>query len=108
MAQKFSKLDLAHAYLQLCLENKSESLVTVNTHCDLLEYNQLSFGVSTAPAIFQQNIDSQGILNVCAYLDDIIITRKTEKEHFTEYASSVIQAAKSWLAFKEFKVLFYG
>ena len=67
---KFSKLDLAHAYLQLCLEDKSKSLVTINTHHGLFEYNRLPFGVSTAPAIFQQTIDSllQGTYSQCVCL----------------------------------------
>ena len=70
---KFSKLDLAHAYLQLCLDDKSKTLVTINTHRGLFQYNRLPFGVSAAPAIFQRTIDSllQGIPNTCAYLDDI-------------------------------------
>ena len=55
---KFSKLDLAHAYLQLCLD-KSKALVTINTHRGLFEYNCLPFGVFTAPGIFQQTIDSK-------------------------------------------------
>ena len=46
---KFSKLDLAHAYLQFCLADKSIALVTINTHCGLFEYNRLPFGVRTAP-----------------------------------------------------------
>ena len=39
--------------------------------------------MASAPAIFQRTIDSilQGIPNTCAYLDDIIVTGKSETEH---------------------------
>ena len=80
---KFSKLDLAHAYQQVCLDEASKHLTTINTHRGLFIYNRLPFGVSTAPAIFQRIVDSllQGIANVVAYLDDILITGRNDEEH---------------------------
>ena len=105
---KFSKLDLAHAYLQLCLDDKSKSLVTINTHRGLFEYNRLPFGVSTAPAIFQRTIDSllQGIPNVCAYLDDIIITGKTEEEHLQNLSAVLSKLQEAGLRLKRSKCYF--
>ena len=105
---KFSKLDLAHAYLQLCLDDKSKSLVTINTHRGLFEYNRLPFGVSTAPAIFQRSIDSllQGIPNVCAYLDDIIITGKTEEEHLQNLSAVLSKLQEAGLRLKRSKCYF--
>ena len=81
--QAFSKLDLAHAYLQLELNGESKKLVTINTQKGLFQYNRLPFGVSAAPSIFQRTIEGvlQGIPNVCVYLDDILITGKTNSEH---------------------------
>ena len=104
---KFSKLDLAHVYLQLCLDEKSKSLVTINTHHGLFQYNQLPFGISASPTIFQRTIDSllQGIPNVCAYLDDILITGASEKEHL-QNLYSVVQTTRSRLTVEEIKVLF--
>ena len=80
---KFSKLDLAHAYQQVCLDESSKHLTTINTHHGLFAYNRLPFGVSTVPAIFQRLVDSllQGIPNVGAYLDDILITGRNDEEH---------------------------
>ena len=79
----FSKLDLAHAYLQVPLEEDSKDLVAINTHKGLYRYNRLPFGVSAAPSIFQRIME--GILRdlpgVCIYLDDILITGKTETAH---------------------------
>ena len=44
--QKFSKLDLSHAYQQVLLEEKSRKFVTINTHRGLYHYNRLPFGVA--------------------------------------------------------------
>ena len=79
----FSKLDLAHAYQQLELDDESKKFVVINTHKGLFRYNSLPFGVSAAPAIFQRTIEGilQGIFSVCVYLDDILVTGKTEEKH---------------------------
>ena len=81
--QSFTKLDLANAYLQLPLEDKSRNYVTINTHKGLFRYNRLPFGVASAPAVFQRTIESllQGIQRVVAYIDDILITGESEQEH---------------------------
>jgi len=57
----------------------------VNTHNVLFHFNRLLFGVASAPAIFQRIIEGilKGIQGVCIYLDDILITGKTEEEHLT-------------------------
>ena len=105
---KFSKLDLAHAYLQLCLDDKSKALVTINTHRGLFEYNRLPFGVCTAPGIFQRTIDSllQGIPNVCAYLDDIIVTGRNEEEHLRNLSAVLSKLQEAGLRLKKSKCYF--
>ena len=79
----FSKLDLAHAYQQIALDEASKKLVVINTQKGLYRYNRLPLGVSSAPAIFQRTIEGilRGISHVCVYLDDILVTGKTEAEH---------------------------
>lgn len=46
-------------------------------------FNQLPFGVPSAPSIFQRTMENilQGIDHVCVYLDDILVTGATEQEH---------------------------
>ena len=94
---KFSKLDLAHAYQQVPLDEQWKKLVVINTPKGLFRYNRLPFGISSAPAIFQRIIDGilQGILHVCIYLDDILITGEDDAEHLhtLELVLSRLEAA---------------
>ncbi|KFD60572.1 hypothetical protein M514_27238, partial [Trichuris suis] len=80
---KYSKLDLSDAYLQLELDEESKKILVINTHKGLFRYNRLPFGVSAAPSIFQRTMDRmlEGLPHVAAYLDDIIITGRTDEEH---------------------------
>ena len=84
-ARVFTKLDLAHAYLQLALDEESKKLVTVSIHKGLFRYNRLPFGVASAPAIFQSVIEGilSGIHHVNAYMDDVLVTNDTEAEHLS-------------------------
>ena len=54
---KFSKLDLAHAYQQIEVAENSREFLTINTHRGLYRYNRLPFGISSAPSIFQRQMD---------------------------------------------------
>ena len=79
---KFSKIDLADAYLLIELDNKSKDLVVINTHQGLYRYKRL-LGLSSAPAVFQKIVEKviRGIPGTANYLDDIIVMGTTEKEH---------------------------
>lgn len=79
----FSHIDLADAYLQIELDEKSKKLVTINTHLGLYEYQRLPFGVKSAPSIFQKLMDTllQNIKGAFSYLDDLIIASKDKDEH---------------------------
>ena len=82
--KKFTKIDLAHAYQQMLLDDQSKELVTINTHKGLYRYTRLPFGVASAPAMFQRTMDIilQGIPRVICYIDDILITGANEEEHY--------------------------
>ena len=81
--QKFSKLDLSQAYQQIRLDDDSRKFVTINTHLGLFQYTRVPFGIASAPALFQKTMDTllQGVPNTLCYLDDILITGKTDAEH---------------------------
>ena len=79
----FSKVDISDAYIQIEVEENSSKLQCVNTYRGLYEFYRLAFGVKVAPAIFQQVMDAMlGDLDFAtAYLDDILIPRKSVTEH---------------------------
>ena len=81
--KSFTKLNLAHAYNQIPLDEEAKKYVVINTHKGLYKYNHLPFGIASAPSMFQRVIESilQDIPNVCVYLDDILVTGKTDEEH---------------------------
>nr|XP_023665672.1 LOW QUALITY PROTEIN: uncharacterized protein K02A2.6-like [Paramormyrops kingsleyae] len=104
----FTKLDMSHAYQQLLLDEKSKEYVTINTHKGLFKYNRLVFGVASSPAIFQRTMDTllQGIPQVAAYLDDILITGTTEVEHLSNLEQVLKRIAKAGLRLKCDKCVF--
>ena len=106
--QAFSKLDLAHAYQQLELDEESKRLVVINTQKGLFRYNRLPFGVSAAPAIFQRTIEGvlRGIPHVCVYLDDILITGDTEAEHLENLNAVLTRLEEAGMRLKPRKCSF--
>ena len=79
----FSTLDLSHTYNQIVLDEDSHKYLTINTHRGLYRYTRLPFGVASAPSIFQKTMDLllQGMDGVMCYLDDILVSGRTELEH---------------------------
>ena len=90
--KQFTKLDLSHAYQQIELDKQSRQYVTISTHRGLFRYNRLPFGVASAPSIFQRTMENllQGISGVCVYIDDILITGRTDEEH-VEHLDEVLR-----------------
>lgn len=77
------------AYQQLLINDSSREYFTINTRMGLFRYNRLTYGVSSAPGIFQScmEIILSGIPNVKCYLDDILV-----------YGPSLVECHKSVLA----------
>ena len=93
----FSQLDLSHAYQQVLLHEDCRKYVTINTHRGLYQYNRLPFGVASAPAVFQQLMETvlQGAKGVVCYLDDVMVTGKDEQDHF-QNLDEVLRRLKQW------------
>ena len=53
--QKFSKLDLSQAYQKMLFNDRKYT--TVNTHQGLFQYKRLFFGITSAPPIFQSQVE---------------------------------------------------
>ena len=105
---KFTKLDLAHAYQQVELDDESKKFTTINTSKGLYQYTRLPFGIASAPAIFQRTMERllQGIPNVSVYLDDILITGKSNEEHLKTVEEVLARLEKAGLRLKRSKCKF--
>ena len=81
--QRFTKLNLSQAYLQLELHPDSMRYCTINTPRGLYQYTRLPFGIASAPALFQRVMDTilQGVPGAICYIDDILVTGQMEAEH---------------------------
>ena len=104
----FTKLDLANAYQQVLLEEESRHVVTINTHKGLYRYTRLPFGISSAPAIFQNVMDQvlQGLDGVVCYLDDILVSGKSAREHWKNLVVVLTRLENHGLRLKLSKCVF--
>lgn len=82
--QKFSKIDLSKAYLQMEVHPDDRCLLTLNTHKGLFQPTRLMFGVANAPAKFQKFMEGvlRDIPGVSVFIDDIRVTAASDDEHW--------------------------
>jgi hypothetical protein len=106
--KSFTKLDLAHAYQQVPLDDKSKELVTINTQKGLFQYHRLPFGVASAPSIFQRTMENllQGLPHVSVYIDDILITGESEAEHLANLEEVLARLEAAGMRLKRNKCSF--
>jgi hypothetical protein len=104
----FSKLDLSQAYQQIALDQETQKLVVINTHKGLFRYTRLPFGVSSAPGIFQRIMESllQDIPGIAVFLDDILLSGKTEAEHLVTLQEVLSRLSKAGLRLQKSKCKF--
>ena len=106
--QKFSKLDLSHAYQQLDLDEETPELLTVNTHRGLYRPTRLQFGVHSATGIFQREMDKRlkdiPFCKVC--VDDILILGHDDASHLKNLQSMFTALDKAGRKLKRSKCKF--
>ena len=81
----------------------------MNSNKGLFKYNRLPFGVHSAPGIFQCAMEGvlSDIPSTVVYIEDILITVKTEQEHLTNIASVLTRLAEEGLTLKTEKCTFF-
>ena len=99
---------MSQAYQQLLLDKSSKMLVVINTPKGLFQYNRLPFGIASAPGIFQRVMDSllQGISGVIVYLDDILVTGPSDREHLESLKEMFTRLEKAGLRLNKKKCQF--
>ena len=107
--QKYSKLDLRQAYLQLEVDDDSKELLTINTHQGLYRYNRCVYGISSLPAIWQRTIDQilQGIPGVQCILDDMIVTGDSDQSHLDNLEKVLCRLNEFGLKLNKDKCVFF-
>ena len=83
-AKYFSSLDLKSGYWQVAMDDKDKEKTAFACHKGLFEFNVMPFGLSNAPAVFQElmSVVLQGYDDFAtAYLDDILIFSSTLEDH---------------------------
>ena len=94
--QAFTKIDLSNAFNQLKVDESSSQYLTINPTKGLFQPTRLPYGIKTGPLMFQNVMDQvlHGIPGVCCYIDDILITAKSEAEHL-QRLDTVLQRLES-------------
>ncbi|XP_060110491.1 uncharacterized protein K02A2.6-like, partial [Heteronotia binoei] len=92
----FGKLDLAQAYQQLPVDEKTAEAQTIVTHRGAFRVRRLQFGVSVAPGIFQSIMDAllKGIPGVQPFFDDVLIAAP-DPEEFNNRLREVLRRFQS-------------
>ena len=84
-AKFFSAFDLSAEYQQIPMREQDKKYTAFSTSQGHFEYNRMPYGLKNAPAKFQKMMDNafRGLIgNKCfAYIDDIVIFRKTLNQH---------------------------
>ena len=90
------------------INDESKKYVTVNTHQGLYCYTRLPFGIASAPAIFQRTMDSilQGMPQVLCYIDDILITGKTDNDHLQNLSQVLTRLEQQGIRLRKEKCKF--
>lgn len=55
--EKFSQIDLQHAYMQIPVDEKSQDYLTIITHKGLYKYTKMTEGIASGPGDFQRKIE---------------------------------------------------
>ena len=109
-AKYFTALDLKSGYWQVQLDEKSKEKTAFACHKGLFQFNRMPFGLSNAPAVFQElmNIVLQGQEDFSiAYLDDILIFSETAEEHLEHIQQVFDRLRKHGLKLKLKKCSFF-
>ena len=108
----FSALDLASGYYQLKMHENSREVTSFPTPYGLMQWKVMPMGLSNAPAIFQQAMNS--ILRVhiqngycLVYLDDIIIMSCSVAEHCT-HLNEVLSSLNAHNLYCQLPKCFWG
>lgn len=107
----FSTLDLLSGYHQFEVNEKDRPRTAFITKYGLFEYTRMPFGLCHAPSTFQRGMElvlrRLQWVTLLIYLDDVIITGKTFKEHLNNLGEVLSRFRKFGLKLKPTKCSLY-
>ncbi|GFN94502.1 retrovirus-related pol polyprotein from transposon opus [Plakobranchus ocellatus] len=116
----FMTLDLKSAYHQIPIKEEDKPYTAFEAGGNLYQFKRIPFGVTNGVACFQRIIDSmirnENIKDTFAYLDNVTICAKNQREHDHNFAVFLKSAkdynitfneSKSIISAKEIKLLGY-
>ena len=101
---QFTTLDLASAFWQVSVDDKSREKTVFITHCRLFEFWVMPFGLTNTSAVFQRLMQrvleganpEDGPDFVDVYIDDVLLFLRTPKTTSNTCEYSPGQAKASW------------
>lgn len=105
----FSLLDLSDSFYKIPLDKKSSKLCTFSTCFGRYRFLRLTFGVNTSAEIFQRKnseIFGEILRDNGTYIDDLIISGRTEEEHDNKLKLVLEAAKKNGISFTSEKFQF--
>ena len=99
---------MSQAYQQLQLNDESKQYITINTHKGLFQYTRVPYGISSAPGIFQRNMENllQNIPYVIVRVDDILVSGASDEDHISNLEEVLKRLASAGLRLRKNKCVF--
>ena len=71
----FSKLDANNGFWQISLSKDSRLLITIVSPEGCYCFNKLTFGISSAPELFQKRINQilEGLAGILCHMNDVLV-----------------------------------
>ena len=107
-SQVFSKIDMKMGFHQFVLSEESRDITTFSTHAGQYRYKRLSFGICSAPEIYQRKIANiiSGIPGVINLADDIVVHGSNMTEHNKRLELTLERLTNAGLTLNESKCSF--
>lgn len=102
----FTVLDLKQGFWQIKLDERSSNICTFSTPFGCYKFKRLPFGLSVAPEVFQRYVSNyfNDLPGTTAYIDDLLVSGKTQQEHDTNLKKVLERARKINIKFNPDKL----
>ena len=107
-AKYFSKLDANSGFWQIQLSPEPSKLTTFITPFGHFAFNQLPFGITSAPEYFQRKMSEvlTGLDGIVCLIDDILVYGNTEEQHNQRLNAALSKISNARLTLSREKCVF--